>query len=191
LKCGFQKKVCTSKSPTFFSRKPLAATYDEQKMKSKNEICVELPPDFSRQIRAVFNLVGGVGKTMEDMELLEYLVKNGTNYVAAKEIVIFLPITFVRCLLTEVNWPETFLENTVKAEIIERRFSETESYQIVMEETKKYFFNDPDRDIILNIAGRSSEFGVINQLLLDNPATEIKDVQIIETVINRDFDGSC
>jgi hypothetical protein len=25
LKCGFQKKVCTSKSPTFFSRKPLAA----------------------------------------------------------------------------------------------------------------------------------------------------------------------
>jgi hypothetical protein len=26
LKCGFQKKVCTSKSPTFFSRKPLVAS---------------------------------------------------------------------------------------------------------------------------------------------------------------------
>jgi preprotein translocase subunit YajC len=35
LKCGFQKKVCASKSPTFFSRKPLVATSADQKDKLK------------------------------------------------------------------------------------------------------------------------------------------------------------
>jgi hypothetical protein len=32
LKFGFQKKVCTSKSPTFFSRKPLGASNDDHNM---------------------------------------------------------------------------------------------------------------------------------------------------------------
>jgi hypothetical protein len=32
LKCGFQKKVCASKSPTFFSRKPLGASNTDHNM---------------------------------------------------------------------------------------------------------------------------------------------------------------
>jgi hypothetical protein len=32
LKCGFQNKVCASKSPTFFSRKPLGASKHDHNM---------------------------------------------------------------------------------------------------------------------------------------------------------------
>ncbi len=36
MKCGFQKKVCASKSPTFFSRKPLYAIFSEQPIDTKD-----------------------------------------------------------------------------------------------------------------------------------------------------------
>jgi hypothetical protein len=35
LKCGFQKKVCASKSPTFFSRKTLALTLKDDTTANK------------------------------------------------------------------------------------------------------------------------------------------------------------
>jgi hypothetical protein len=152
---------------------------------------IELPSNFSKQINAVFPLFARVGKTMEDKELLDHLLKNGIDYISAKEIIIFLPIAFTRCLLTNVNWPDTYLENSLKQTPIVKVYNETESYLIILQETKEYLNNDPDSEVFLNIAGRSSEFRVINQILLDNPNTEMDDIQISETIINRHFDGSC
>ncbi len=165
--------------------KSLAAT--DQKMKSD----FELPSNFAKQINAVFPLLGGVGKTMEDKELLDYLLKNEIDYISAKEIIIFLPIAFARCLLTNINWPETYLENSLKPTPVLKVYNETESYLRILQETKEYLKNEPDSEVFLNIAGRSSEFRIINQVLLDNPETEIDDIQISETIINRHFDGSC
>jgi hypothetical protein len=55
LKCGFQKKVCTSKSPTFFSRKPLVAMWPG---------LFNLLASFKKQteINTLYNIVNSSGK---------------------------------------------------------------------------------------------------------------------------------
>ena len=149
------------------------------------EFDLNLSPDFSIQVSQAIRLLGASEKSMEDKEVVQLLVDNGIGYVAAVEIMIFLPIAFVQNWLTTVNWLDTYTEYLSRKKQIVRKFSETKAYLIILEVTLDYFNNTPDNDTILKIAGRSAEFHAINQLLLDNPNAKIEDIKFTETLITR------
>ena len=84
----------------------------------------------------------------------------------AIEIFIFLPIAFCRLLLPNIDFLDEYYEdnrddNGQKL----RKFSETESYLVVLDSSSRYFLSQPTSENILKIAGRSGEFHAINNLL--------------------------
>lgn len=67
----------------------------------------------------------------------------------AKEILIFLPIVFVRCLLPQVKWHDTFIEIKTNSKEVERKYSEVIAFNVILEETKKCFASNPKPEAII------------------------------------------
>lgn len=107
--------------------------------------------------------------------------KNGIEYLDAVEIVIFLPIAFVRKWLTDIDWPSTYIEQDAHNNRTQKEFNENPYYLIIEDAVESYWNHRPVNEIIVNIAGRSSEFHAINQLLHDGG--KLSDVKLTETVI--------
>ncbi len=84
----------------------------------------------------------------------------------AIEIFIFLPIAFCRLLLPNIDFLDEYYEDNRDGNGQKlRKFSETESYQVVLELSSRYFLSKPGSESIVKIAGRSGEFHAINELL--------------------------
>jgi hypothetical protein len=122
--------------------------------------------------------------SLEDKQAIEFLIENGIIENEAVEIVAFLPIAFIRSWLTKVNWKDNYTEYK-NEEYIAKKYIETESYNQILKVTKDYFNRNPSKETVMKIAGRSAEFNVINQLLLENPTAKIEDINLTETVIIR------
>lgn len=143
-----------------------------------------ITPDFSSSVEKAIQLMASSEKNLEKDELFELLRGICKNEFEAEEIHIFLPIAFVRLSFPKINWHETYNEiNSTKKET-KREFKNTESYQIILHVSKKYFQN-PSQETIIKIAGRSAEFQVMNQLLLDNKNAKIEDIKFTETTVIR------
>jgi hypothetical protein len=141
--------------------------------------------DFEHQVKQAIYLFENSQDLTTDDEAINYLIKNGIGNKEANEIIIFLPIAFVRHWLLTVKWIDTYLEYVDEKRSIEKKYSENHSYQVIWKLTKEYFANKPNRDAVLKIAGRSAEFNAINKFLNDNPNCKIEDIQLSPTVIMR------
>ncbi len=107
---------------SFFSRKP---DYSEE----------ELSPEFEQQVKLAISLIE-VGNDIDtDEDLLNYLLDNGIARKEATEILLFLPIAFVRHWITTVKWHATYLVYVDAKRTIKRKYHETKSYQIIWKVT--------------------------------------------------------
>jgi len=145
----------------------------------------ELPHDFDRVVRHAISLVKHSGDISTDEEFLNYLTNNGIEHTSAVQILVFLPIAFVRHWLPTAKWLDTYIEYVDEKKQIEKKYSETKAYQIIWNVTVEYFANNPDRDTVFKIGGRSAEFNAINQALLDNPNSKLEDLEFSQTFILR------
>lgn len=140
-------------------------------------------PDFAGQVKKAITLLGNNETSLDDKHVLELFISNGIGYKEANEILLFLPIAFVRHLLPNLKWHDTYNEFINDKKQTERKYGETKSFQIIWDVTKNYFQNSPQTDTILKIGGRSAEFHVINQFL--NDGEKLEDIQLTKTMIIR------
>jgi len=157
---------------SFFSKKP---SYPEE----------DLSPDFEQQVKHAISLIE-VGEDIDsDEDFLNYLVSNGIARKEAVEILLFLPIAFVRHWLSTVKWPDSYLEYVDSKRTNKRKYSETKSYQIIWQVTSDYFQDNPKNDTVFKIGTRSAEFNAINKLMWDNPDSNLEKVTVSKTIIMR------
>ncbi len=143
----------------------------------------DVPEEFREWVKRSIQLIGNNPKNMENEELHNYLVHKGIPEFEAGEIIIFLPIAFCRELLPNLNWSSIYYDCYSDGKRIKRKFRKNERYLIIDEETKKYWNRNPNNDVIIQIAGRSAEFKVINELLL--VGGKLEDVKLTNSYIMR------
>jgi len=144
-----------------------------------------LPHDFDQIVRHAISLVKTSTDVNTDEEFLSYLTSNGIEYTSAVEIVLFLPIAFVRQWLPTAKWLDTYIEYIDEKKQIERKYNDTKAYQIIWNVSTEYFANNPDKDTVFKIGGRSAEFNVVNKILLENPNSKLEDLKLSQTFIQR------
>ncbi len=137
-------------------------------MKLENEV----PSEFRKWIVESIQLIGN-NALIEDIENLhECLIKSGIPEFESGEILVFLPTTFCENLLPQLNWPSIYFDCYSEEKKIKRNYQENKRYLMMKEETKKYWNENPENDIILNIVKWSSEFNAINKMLKDGGKLE-------------------
>ncbi|MEL0645359.1 hypothetical protein V6251_13280 [Olleya sp. Ti.3.14] len=141
--------------------------------------------EFHSDVKKSINLIGNSTKSLENNELLNLLTQNGIEENNAVEIIIFLPIAFVRKMLPNINWRKNYIEQYSDRKQITKNFSDNEQYGIIEKETESYYNRNPKSETILNIAGRSAEFRAINELLLKDDKANISDINLTENIILR------
>ncbi|NAS29501.1 hypothetical protein GTQ40_00815 [Flavobacteriaceae bacterium R38] len=141
--------------------------------------------EFHSDIKKAIKLIGGLDESPTDEKLLDLFNQNGINENHAIEILTFLPIAFVRKMLPKMDWRESYIEQLSDKKRRSKQFSENQFYSIIESETKIYFGNRPESEVILKIAGRSVEFKVINDLLLKNENADIAEIKFTENIIIR------
>ncbi|SKA09287.1 hypothetical protein [Sediminibacterium ginsengisoli] len=125
---------------------------------------------------------------LADDELFNLYIANGIDQQSADDILIFLPVVFIRHMLPKVKWPETYNELAKNNQIIQKKYSDSFAYNIIYKITEKYFNDRPNPEVILKIAGRSAEFNALNSLLTKEPHLKIEDVTFTEASIIRRSD---
>jgi hypothetical protein len=151
--------------------------------KKNNKISIS--SNFKEQVFKAINVLGENEGALDDDEAKQLLLHHGIPEIDINEIIVFLPIAFVRKWLKTVEWSDTYMEMKSKSQTQEKKYSETESYIIIWSITTEYFENTPNGDFIFKIAGRSSEYKVINQVLNNNPNAKLEDLKLSNTVIIR------
>ena len=144
-----------------------------------------LSPEFPANVKKAILLLASAATSPTDEDFLKSLADSGISDKEATEILLFLPIAFVRHLLPNLKWHDTYNEFVTDKKHLEKKYSETDSFQIIWDVTNNYFKNSPAPDSIIKIAGRSAEFHVINKLLLDNEDINIDEIKITKTTIIR------
>lgn len=151
--------------------------------KSKSDQRPAVNKEFSSYVQKSIMLTGTKGKELEDNKLVELLVSNGIPELEAIEIMLFLPVAFCRKLLPQINWPPDYVDFYSKNRQITRLYKDNPRYLIIQSEAENYWTLNADKDIVLNVAGRSAEFKSINQLLLGG--SQLKDIDVTQTYVVR------
>lgn len=138
---------------------------------------------FAGQVEYAIKLLSKKESSITNEQVLTLFNDHKIARKESVEIFFFLPIAFVRHLLPDINWPDSYKELIDGKKFIGRKYSTTTSFQIIWEVTAAWFRDSPNNDIILKIAGRSAEFHAINELLLNGG--KLKDIKVTETVIIR------
>ncbi|HEY9048525.1 MAG TPA: hypothetical protein VIN08_21610 [Ohtaekwangia sp.] len=142
-------------------------------------------PEFNNWVRKGIEVLGDVNNHKENNRLVDDFVAMGIPEEDAADIVIFLPVSFCRKLLSEVKWLPEYIDMLQDGTQIRKSYSQNLRYRMIERETKMYFNNNAEKEVILNIAGRSAEFRLINKLLLENAEANLKDIRLTETVFIR------
>lgn len=161
--------------------KSLFGNSNNESEKEKNDY--EIPRQFRDWVIKSINLIGRNGAKMENEELHELLIRNGISNIDAEEIIIFLPTAFCRKLLPDINWLPNYIDFYSDQKQVLRRYEDNERYLIIEEETDNYWKSNPSNEVVLNIAGRSSEFNAINQML--NDGGQLENVGLTESLVIR------
>ncbi len=151
----------------------------------KKQIECVLSSDFDLKVKKAIKLLGEKEDLYQDNDAIKFLTDNNIEQKEATEIVIFLPIAFIRHLLTVVKWDDTYIELTNENKTVEKKFFDTQSYKIIWKVTEEYFANSPNNETIIRIGGRSAEFNVINPFLNNNPNAKLEEIKLSKTVIIR------
>ena len=89
--------------------------------KSEKKVQDSLSPDFDLKVRKAIKLLGEKENLHEDKDAIQFLIDNGIKEKEAVEIIIFLPIAFIRHWLTTVKWDDTYIEFVNENKTVERR----------------------------------------------------------------------
>lgn len=141
--------------------------------------------DFDQNVRRAISFFENRDDLNTDEDIVECLTKNGIGNQEAIDILLFLPVAFVRQWLPTVKWLDTYIEYIDHKTQMEKKYSERESYQIIYREVIAYFNDKPDKNTILKIGGRSAEFDAINNFLNDQPDAILEEMEFLPTVIIR------
>lgn len=140
-------------------------------------------PYFLENVKKAIEIIGGMEGTVEDDEIIDALMSNSIDPIDANKILVFLPIIFCRRILPNLHWPDEYVEtNLFTKKIKTNKFSQTIPYTLIWQEVDRYLSNNPQRDIIFKIGGRSSEFHTINHLL--NAGGKVEDIKLTPMVIS-------
>lgn len=153
---------------------------------SKNEkvqSAGEIPTDFEILVEKSIGLIGTSEDGLDNEGLHQHLIKNGIPEQEAEEIIIFLPVAFCKKLLPELNWQPNYIEYYSKRNQVKKKYSENGRFIIIEKITEEYWGNNPNRDIVMRVAGWSAEFNAINQLL--NDGGKLEDVVLTESYVIR------
>ncbi len=139
--------------------------------------------EFDSYVKKSITLIGTEGKGLENDKLVELLVNSGIPELEAIEIMLFLPVAFCRKLLPQINWHPDYVDFYAEDKQIKRLYNDNPRYIIIQSLTEKYCNERPDKNIIMNVAGRSAEFKSINRLLLNGG--QVKDIDVSQTFVIR------
>ena len=131
---------------------------------------------FLLNIKKAIELFDELEGTSTDEEVLQAFYENDIDRFDAIKIIIFLPIAFCRRLLPDLKWRDEYFESDRFGKTKEMKFSQTTTYTLIWEEVSKYFSIAPQKDVIIKIAGRSSEFHAISDLL--NAGGKLEDIKL-------------
>lgn len=143
----------------------------------------ELPKEFRNWVRKSIQIIGEDLQERENEALQKYLIQKGIPASEAGEIIIFLPTAFCRKLLPELNWLPEYYDYYSESKKVKRKYQDNHRYLIIEEETEKYWEETPNNEAILRMAGRSAEFGAINQLL--NAGGKLEDIELARSYVIR------
>jgi hypothetical protein len=146
---------------------------------------LQISSDFRKNIQKAITLLLNSDNSPNDEMVLDMFQKNGINQVDSTEILIFLPIAFLRKLYDQLKWQDSYIEFYDDNNQVEKKFADSNTFQIIWQETEKYFQNLPVSRDILRIAGRSAEFNALNDLLLRNPETKAEDIILSKIFLVR------
>ncbi len=140
--------------------------------------------DIENEIKVAIDLM--IETEVDYDDLIELFIDNDINHEIVKDLFIFLPIVFCRVMLSQVNFPDTFIEMKDNNET-RKVFKSTPIYNLIYKTVEKQIkmLSGPD---IIKIAGLSAEFNVINDLLLkegENNEDLLKEIKLTEMIINR------
>ncbi|ASZ09871.1 hypothetical protein KTO58_26575 [Chitinophaga pendula] len=167
LKSSFFRKLSPSKKQAPTIEMPLSST-------------------FARDVEKAICLLSNGDGSNSNEEVLTLFIDNGIKRREAGEILLFLPIVFVRLLLPQFDWPDSFYEPITgqQNEYVTKRYDEVPSFRIISQVANAYFENKPEKDTILKIAGRSAEFHSINNLLLKG--LKLDEIKVTLSVVMRE-----
>ncbi len=140
---------------------------------------------FRQSVQKAISILLNSNNSPTDEMVLALFQKKGISEVDSVEILLFLPIAFLRRLYDHLKWHDSYFEFDNKNNQVEKKFADSTSFQIIQEETEKYFQNLPVSRNITNIAWRSAEFNALNDILLRNPDMKAEDVILSKTFIVR------
>ncbi|CAL2080439.1 conserved hypothetical protein [Tenacibaculum sp. 190524A05c] len=144
-----------------------------------------IPIEFRDYVLTTIKLIGNLDKEIEIEELLELLISHDIPKKEAHEITIFLPIAFCRKILYQVNWLPYYFNFYSENKKVRKTFSKNKRYRIIDEVTSTYFDVSTNSNVILKIASLSTEFNVINNLLIKNPDANLEEIKLTPTYIVR------
>jgi hypothetical protein len=69
-----------------------------------------LPHDFDQVVQKAITLIKNNDNLNSDEQFLKCLVDNGIDYTSAREILLFLPIAFIRHWIPMARWSDSYIE---------------------------------------------------------------------------------
>jgi hypothetical protein len=130
--------------------------------------------DYSDNVKRSIKIISNIDGSANDKQVISRLNAEGIEQSQAIKIAILLPIAFCRLLLPDIKWEDQYYEFSDKnPKGALRKFSQNEDYQRTYRVAETYFSMHPPASSILNIAGRSSEFHAINQMMLNGEELEM------------------
>lgn len=155
------------------------------KLFKKKERVLKVSSDFKKNTQKAINLLLNSDNYLTDEMILDLFQKNGINKIDSIEILLFLPVAFMRKLYDHLKWHDTYMELDDENNQVEKRYADHLPYRIIWQETEEYFRNLPVSKDILKIAGRSAEFNGLNSILLQNPEMKAEDIILSNIFIVR------
>ena len=113
---------------------------------------IETQYNFEADVIKSIEIIGNAAKSLDNEDLLSLLIKKGIKRENAFEIIIFLPVAFIRRWLNNIDWPLTYIDYYSENNKITKRYSENHQYVVIENEVEKYWNNNPKKDFIINIA---------------------------------------
>lgn len=119
-----------------------------------------------------------------DKELVHYLQSKGLSYEDSVYIVLMFPIALGRIICSElnINFTNKYAEYNADGFVKEGFFSEHSIYNTVLSFAKSFILSETDKQLIIEVAGRSPEFNLVNQFLLageDVSKMKFSDINIL------------
>ena len=130
-------------------------------------------------------LIAASNGQLEDEELQVLFVAKGIPETEATELLLFLPTVFCRHMLPQVAWPTFYVEYISEKEKPQIEYSQNFRYVAMQQAMTAYLASPFTQADFLKIAGRSASFKAINSLLNDNPAANLKDVELTPEYVVR------